>query len=175
MLVISEVNIAKIAQSYKSRRTVLCTKDSPLSRRLVYRRENRYIFPAPTGPAAPPTQTMTKEQLTKLLRGYKRGAVAESRILAELASLGPEELGFATVDHHRRLRQGFPEVIFCEGKTPAQVAGIAARIVARNSPLLATRAGKEHAAAVRRKVRGARYDETARTITANGPRRPDRT
>ena len=117
---------------------------------------------------------MTKEQLTKLLRGYKRGAVAESRIVAALSSLGPEEIGFATVDHHRQLRQGFPEVIFCQGKTPAQVAGIAARINARKSPLLATRATRAHFAAVMRKVRGARYDESSRTITANGPSRPDR-
>ena len=77
------------------------------------------------------------------------------------------EPGFATIDHQRESRQGFPEVIYCEGKTPAQVAHIAGRIVAHGSVLLATRGSREHFAAVKRAVRGARYNPVSRTITAN--------
>jgi len=77
------------------------------------------------------------------------------------------ETGFATIDHQRESRQGFPEVIYCEGKTPAQVAHIAGRIVAHGSVLLATRGSREHFAAVKRAVRGARYNPVSRTITAN--------
>ncbi len=115
---------------------------------------------------------MTSEHLKDLLRRFKRGSMSEHQILLELSGLKPEALGFATIDHHRQLRQGFPEVIFCEGKTPAQVATIAAAIAKRKQPLLATRATVVHARAVRRVVAGAMYTATARTITANMPRIP---
>jgi NCAIR mutase (PurE)-related protein len=78
-----------------------------------------------------------------------------------------ETLGFATLDHHREMRQGFPEVIFCEGKTEKQVAEIAKRIASRGSILLATRATKKQFTAVRKVVRNARFNEIARTISAN--------
>ncbi len=78
-----------------------------------------------------------------------------------------ETMEYATVDHHRELRQGFPEVILCEGKTPAQVAGIARKIVKHGSVLLATRADPADYKAVRKAIKGARYHAVARTITAN--------
>ncbi len=78
-----------------------------------------------------------------------------------------ESIGYAIVDHHREQRQGFPEVIMCQGKTPSQVAGIARRIVGHGSILLATRATEAHYAVVRKSLRKARYNPTARTITAN--------
>ncbi len=112
---------------------------------------------------------MTSKHLTDLLRRFKRGSLTEAQILNELAGLQPESLGFATIDHHRQLRQGFPEVIFCEGKTPAQVATIASAIAKRKQPLLATRATAAHARAVRKAVPGSAFNETARAITANMP------
>ncbi len=78
-----------------------------------------------------------------------------------------ESLGFATVDHHREIRQGFPEVIFCEGKTEDQVVTIAKRIARRSSILLATRANRKQFTAVKKQIRNARYNPVARTITAN--------
>lgn len=81
-----------------------------------------------------------------------------------------ESIGHATIDHHRQLRQGFPEVILCEGKTPEQTAEIAYRIHKRNQPLLATRANSDHFKAVKKKVRAARYHQFARVITANDPK-----
>ncbi len=113
---------------------------------------------------------MTKDFLKKLLRAYKDGEISEGRVLDQLALLQSESIGFATVDHHRELRQGFPEVIFCQGKTPSQVAEIAARIAGRKQPLLATRAGREHFRAVSGKIRGARYHDLGRVITANPPK-----
>jgi len=115
---------------------------------------------------------MTKDELRTLLHGYKHGRLDEKAIIERLTSMTSEPLGFATVDHHRELRQGFPEVIFCTGKTPAQVADIASRIVRRSQPLLATRSDVNQFKAVKRKVRTARYSEVARTITANEPKRP---
>ncbi len=78
-----------------------------------------------------------------------------------------ESLGFATVDHHREIRQGFPEVIFCEGKTEDQVVTIAKRIARRGNILFATRANRKQFAAVKKQIRNARYNPVARTITAN--------
>lgn len=113
---------------------------------------------------------MNKDELKDLLHQYKQGKATDQHLIEKIGSLRSESLGFATVDHHRHLRQGFPEVILCQGKTPAQVSEIALRITLRSQPLLATRATKEHFKAVKKKIRNAHYDETARTITANEPK-----
>ncbi|HLF14941.1 MAG TPA: 1-(5-phosphoribosyl)-5-amino-4-imidazole-carboxylate carboxylase, partial [Bacteroidota bacterium] len=63
---------------------------------------------------------MTKTEIQRLLKEFKQGKISESEVVRAIASLRTESLGFAAVDHHRQLRHGFPEVIFCEGKTPAQ-------------------------------------------------------
>lgn len=110
---------------------------------------------------------MSDRTVHRLLSRYKSGALTEEELLQHLSSRMYESLGFATVDHHREMRQGFPEVIFSEGKTPAQVAGIARAIVRRGSILLATRASAKHFSAVKKVIRAARYDPEARTITAN--------
>jgi len=115
---------------------------------------------------------MTKEELKHLLGQYKRGSLSVQQIIDAITALDPEFLGFATVDHHRQLRQGFPEVILCQGKTPRQVAEIAQRLTRRGQPLLATRAGREHFGTVKRRIKNAHYDECARVITANEPGSP---
>ena len=114
---------------------------------------------------------MTKDELAALLKQFKRGNLSEKEILKKLKMLRFESLGFATVDHHRHLRQGFPEVILCQGKSPTQVAEIASRIARRSQPLLATRASLDHFRAVKKKVRNAIFNKIARTITANEPKR----
>jgi NCAIR mutase (PurE)-related protein len=102
-----------------------------------------------------------------LLSRFKSGKISADELLSRLGETMAEQLTFATVDHHRALRQGFPEVILCEGKTPRQVAEIARRIVRQGHVLLATRARRDHFLATRRAVRSAHYNPTARTITAN--------
>ncbi len=76
-----------------------------------------------------------------------------------------EELGFAKVDHHRHLRKGFPEVIYCQGKTPAQIARIATSIAKQGHPVLATKADRKAFLAVKKNLKTAKYYETARIIT----------
>jgi NCAIR mutase (PurE)-related protein len=110
---------------------------------------------------------MTEKQLHILLHDFKRGKVSHKRVIESLSSNITESLVFAQIDHHREIRQGFPEVILCEGKTESQVASIAKRIVDHGSPLLGTRANKGHYVAIRKLIRKARFNETARTITAN--------
>jgi len=75
------------------------------------------------------------------------------------------ELGFATVDHDRARRCGFPEVVFCQGKTPDDAATIAVEILTRADRVLLTRADRAHADAVLARVPQARFHERARCIT----------
>lgn len=112
---------------------------------------------------------MTGSELQQLLDRVRRGdldpAIAADRILTALRVAPFEDLGFARVDTHRELRQGFPEVILGIGKTPAQIAAIAERIVAHGQPLLVTRAQPEAHDAVRAVVPGVTYHPDARAIT----------
>jgi NCAIR mutase (PurE)-related protein len=110
---------------------------------------------------------MKREEIRKLLHQHKAGALTTKAAEAQLSPFLSESLGFATLDHHRELRQGFPEVIFCDGKTALQVSEIARRIVRHGSILLATRASMSHYSAVRKIVAKAKYNRVARTITAN--------
>jgi hypothetical protein len=77
-----------------------------------------------------------------------------------------EDLCFAKVDHHRMKRKGFPEVIYCAGKTPAQIAQIAQKIWDNGQDVLATRADKKAYLAVKKVLKKAKYYETASIITA---------
>ena len=99
-----------------------------------------------------------------LLRAVASGEVDVERAARALGALADEHLGFATLDHHRALRKGFPEVVFCQGKTPAQAAEIVARLAQHAPRVLATRATPDHARAARRRVEGLRYDDAARTM-----------
>ena len=83
-----------------------------------------------------------------------------------------EDLGFARVDHHRAIRQGFPEVVFGAGKTPEQVADIAARIVAADQTLLVTRTDADAFDAVRRRVGDAAFHPEAGIICRTLGREP---
>jgi pyridinium-3,5-biscarboxylic acid mononucleotide synthase len=111
---------------------------------------------------------MNPSQLRALLDGVAGGAVdpraAERTLLAELRSRPFEDLGFARVDHHRAIRNGFPEVVLGLGKTPAQIAAIAAEIVSRGSTLLVTRANEAAYEAVRDAVPQATYYADAALI-----------
>ena len=108
---------------------------------------------------------MFKKDIQKILRDYKSGKISEKEVLDRLSFLPFENIEYASIDHHRSLRHGFPEVIFCQGKTPEQVAEIAKRILKTSGVLLATRASKEHYKAVKKFAKDAKYNEIARTIT----------
>jgi len=112
---------------------------------------------------------MNASQLKSLLDHVASGQVdtgeAERQLLDALRERPFENLGFARIDHHRALRQGFPEVVLGLGKTPAQVAAIAQEIAGRGSTLLVTRAPLEMYDAVKAVLPGAIYLATARLIT----------
>jgi pyridinium-3,5-biscarboxylic acid mononucleotide synthase len=100
---------------------------------------------------------MHEEQLRTLLDQVRAGAVDVEAALARLRHMPFEDLGFAKVDHHRALRQGMPEVILAKGKTPQQVAMIAARLLEVSKNVLITRADSATAAHVQSELPGAEY------------------
>ncbi len=106
-----------------------------------------------------------RDILDQVSRGALPAEEAEQRLLGYLRDFPFEDIGFARVDHHRALRKGFPEVIFGAGKTPAHIAAIAARIVARGHSLLVTRTTEEAYAAVAAEVPAATFHPEARAIT----------
>jgi len=108
---------------------------------------------------------MDSEQLKKLFQEYKTGKITIQDALEQLKFLPFESLDFARIDHHRMLRQGFPEVIFCEGKTVKQVVSISERIIAQGHNLIGTRAFQEQYEGVKEKFPAAKYHPEARTIT----------
>ncbi len=108
---------------------------------------------------------MNPRKLTDLLTDVRSGRQSIDSVVRQLKSLAIHDLDFARVDGHRSLRKGFPEVIYSDGKTPAQVVAIAKKILQHNDNLLATRAGKETYRAVKRAFPKARYHEAARAIT----------
>lgn len=108
---------------------------------------------------------MDQERLKQLLEQVKTGAVDVPQAVEQLRHLPFENLGFAHVDHHRALRQGFPEVIFGLGKTPEQVMAIAARLLERASNLLVTRTNREAYARVRELAPDAVFHDSCGAIT----------
>ena len=107
---------------------------------------------------------MNPAAIRKLFERVRQGKLTPDEGVARLRHLPFEDLDFAKVDHHRALRAGFPEVVLAEGKTAKQVASIFSRLAKHQTNVLATRASKEHFAAVRRLVRKAEYRELARAI-----------
>ncbi len=113
---------------------------------------------------------MSPAQLQELLQQVQSGGMSVSRAIKKLRTLPFEDLGFATVDHHRSLRQGFPEVIYCEGKTPAQVVAIAKKLLKSRGPFLATRASPTIARHLKRISPKTVYHNTARIVSLENPK-----
>lgn len=115
-------------------------------------------------------EIMNERDIEKLLQGVRTGETTIERALKRLRHLPFEDLGFVKIDHHRALRQGFPEVIFGRGKTPGQVAQIVREMLRAKSShnILVTRADAKIFAAVKRVVRkttNLRFHELSGAIT----------
>lgn len=110
---------------------------------------------------------MDKKHLRTLLSHVQNGDLDVDEALDRLRHLAYEDLGFAKVDHHRALRQGFPEVIYCPGKTTEQIVQIAERMATTTDNVLATRATPEIFAAMREILPDAEYHELAKAVVVN--------
>ena len=115
---------------------------------------------------------MRAEQLEALLAEVAAGRLAPGAALDRLRHLPYEDLAFARVDHHRALRQGQPEVVFCEGKTLDQVVAICERLAAATGAFLGTRASEAMAEALRRRFRHVVWNAAARTVFLPAPDAP---
>jgi pyridinium-3,5-biscarboxylic acid mononucleotide synthase len=104
------------------------------------------------------------EQLEALLADVAAGHLAPGAALERLRHLPYEDLPYARIDHHRALRQGQPEVVFCEGKTVEQVVGICERLEAVTHSFLGTRATGDMADALRRRFPDVTWNPVARTV-----------
>lgn len=112
---------------------------------------------------------MTDPLLRTTLGAVRDGELDVEEACRRLARWPHERLPFATIDHHRTSRNGFPEVVFCAGKSPAQAAAVAERLWRSSGRLLATRVEAEHAAAIAAVVPEARHNAVARTVAAGAP------
>ncbi|HHY90296.1 MAG TPA: 1-(5-phosphoribosyl)-5-amino-4-imidazole-carboxylate carboxylase, partial [Clostridiales bacterium] len=107
---------------------------------------------------------MTKEDLEKLLRDVQERKITVAEGLKILRELPYKDIGIAKIDYHRELRKGQPEVIYCEGKTTAQIEQIVSEMLKTNQNILATRANPEVYRCVQSLYNDAEYYETARII-----------
>ena len=109
---------------------------------------------------------MQAEQLRELLEQIKAGDIAIEEAIGKLRHMPFEDLGFACIDHHRQIRRGFPEVIYCPGKTNDQIIKIFANLAEKGNNVLATRAEESvfKALTKTKKFTQARYEKLARAI-----------
>src|ERR1051326_964653 len=107
---------------------------------------------------------MTEDQIRKVLEQHKSGDLSSEEALDRLRALPFEDLGFANIDHHRTIRQGFPEVIFGMGKTVDQVARIVEAMHKQNHNILITRTTASHFERVKEIAPEAAFNEAARAI-----------
>ena len=114
---------------------------------------------------------MNSESLRQLFDEVRRKRLSPDEAVERLRHMPFEDLGFAKVDHHRALRQGVPEVIFAQGKTPHQVCEIFTRLAIHGGNVLATRASEAQYAAVADTVEGVEYRSLARAIVLERDRK----
>jgi len=107
---------------------------------------------------------MNSEEMKKFLKSVKNGDISIDDGLDKLKDLSYSDLGFAKIDNHRELRVGYPEVIYCEGKTVEQIKGIVSLMLTKDVNILGTRASKVMYEGVKQICDGAKYNELARTI-----------
>lgn len=107
---------------------------------------------------------MTENQILELLKNVKDGNLELGQAVDQLKQLPFEDLGYAKVDHHREIRTGYPEVIFCPGKTNDQIRGIVERLLAKGTNIMASRAEKSVYKAIKDLHPNMEYYPEARTI-----------
>jgi len=107
---------------------------------------------------------MDSDSLKKVLQDVKSGELSVDEALINLKNLPFEDLGFAKVDHHRNIRNGYPEVIYCKGKTIEQIKMIVEKMMQKNNNIMATRASKEVFKGISQVTDDAVYYEDARIV-----------
>ena len=102
--------------------------------------------------------------LRKLLENVKCGTTNIDDALSSLKNLPYEDIGYANIDHHRQIRNGYPEVIYCEGKSDDQILGIVDKMTQKNSNILGTRCRKETYEKIKPIYPNAEYDQLSKIL-----------
>lgn len=115
---------------------------------------------------------MYEQKIKKVMGEVAAKKISVANAVKQLKFLPFEDMGFAKLDHHRALRKGFPEAVFCQNKTPRQVAEIVRKLAEKNSDVLATRATEEMFNEVKKYVKNARYNKISKTIIVHKNKKP---
>lgn len=115
---------------------------------------------------------MDQHRLRDLLNSLEQREISVDQAMDRLKSLPYQDLGFAKIDHHRGIRCGFPEVIFCQGKKPDHVAGIFCQLSAASGTILGTRADERAYSAVREACPEVQYFSGGRCLVLGMPEKP---
>ncbi len=108
---------------------------------------------------------MDNKSLERLLKGVKQGKTSVDAALKKISKIGYEDIVFAKVDHHRKHRQGFCEVIYCPGKSVSEISLIAKKLLASSDTLLATRASADIYKALKKVSAKAKFHEKSGAVT----------
>ena len=117
---------------------------------------------------------MNPDNIRQLLDKVRKGELSIDRALKKLKTLPLEDIGFATLDHHRSLRKGFPEVIWGEGKTSSQITTIIKKMLSKNHPILVTRVDARKASQIKKSIPSITYHPVSRTLTSTTNKIPKR-
>ena len=107
---------------------------------------------------------MHEQQIKRIMKDVRENKISIDGAIKKLKFLPFEDLGFAKIDHHRDLRKGFPEVVFCQNKSTEQVVEIVKRLAKGSSTILATRATEEMFREVKKNIKNSQYNEKSKTI-----------
>src|SRR3989344_2392728 len=110
---------------------------------------------------------MNEAEIKELMGRIRNKKISVDEAVKKLKFLPFEDLGFVKIDHHRALRKGFPEVVFCQNKTVNQVVEIIRKLSESNNTILATRATKEMFKKTKKYIENTQYNEKSRTIVIN--------
>lgn len=113
---------------------------------------------------------MHEQKVRKLLNRIKNKRTTVGKAISELKFMPFEDLGFAKIDHHRSLRKGFPEVVFCKNKTTEQAVAIVKKLASNNSDVIATRASSEMFEEVKKYAKNAEFNSLSKTIIIKNSR-----
>ena len=110
---------------------------------------------------------MQEQEVRKIMTDLRNKKILVDEAIRKLKFLPFEDLGYVKIDHHRALRKGFPEVVFCQNKTVNQVAEIVKRLAKHNNTILATKATEEMFYAVKKNIKNTEYNKKSKTIIIN--------
>ncbi|MBI2658531.1 nickel pincer cofactor biosynthesis protein LarB [Candidatus Woesearchaeota archaeon] len=115
---------------------------------------------------------MHEIQIRKIIKNAADSKISIGDAIKKLKFLPFEDLGFAKIDHHRALRKGFPEVVFCQNKTKEQAVAIIRRLALNNNDVLATRATEDMFNDVKKHIKNAQYNKISKTIIISKNKKP---